>query len=408
MPRAQHQPGQHGEFIYTPLIQDEAGAWVRCPERRKPTAWKARATYRDWSNRKDEVSRRAPTKAQVTKALEQALRERLGDSGEITAAMPLTTACEQWLADAGRRDSKLSARSLSEYKGAYERTILGLERDYRGEVSGEKDTPIKHLTLGQANDVQRLTRFLRAVADERGTASVKHVRAVLSNVLQQGVESGVLSTNAMRSVRRISSDVPRARGERDTSRAFTRHERDAALAHMAAACEAEPLERTRAKRQATSDLCHLLAATGVRVGEALRLRWEHVDLDTGVVAVSGTKSAAARRNVNLPAWALENLHARAQRTGTEGLVFHAPTGAPEAPWDAQNCSRAITSALADAGYPWARSHSFRKTVATLLDGAVAPIAAIADQLGHSSPTITTTYYLARDAKGSKASLAALL
>ena len=56
--------------------------------------------------------------------------------------------------------------------------------------------------------------------------------------------------------------------------------------------------------------------------------------------------------------------------------------------------RAIRAALNRAGLPWAGSHTFRRTVATWMDADGAPLAEIANQLGHADVT-TTAGYLGR-------------
>ena len=56
--------------------------------------------------------------------------------------------------------------------------------------------------------------------------------------------------------------------------------------------------------------------------------------------------------------------------------------------------REIRAVLNDAGLPWAGSHTFRRTVATWMDASGAPLAEIANQLGHADVT-TTAGYLGR-------------
>ena len=81
---------------------------------------------------------------------------------------------------------------------------------------------------------------------------------------------------------------------------------------------------------------------------------------------------------------------------------------PEIPWDQSNSSGAVRDALDAAGLNWAIPHTFRRTVASLLDQAGAPIARIADQLGHADVSMTARVYLGRDLKGDKSELAAML
>ncbi len=76
--------------------------------------------------------------------------------------------------------------------------------------------------------------------------------------------------------------------------------------------------------------------------------------------------------------------------------------------DATNLAHWVRQVLADAGFPWAIPHTFRRTVATLLHEAGIPLASIADQLGHADPTMTMSVYLGRDLEGDKSDLAAVL
>lgn len=137
------------------------------------------------------------------------------------------------------------------------------------------------------------------------------------------------------------------------------------------------------------DLVDLLLATGARIGEALALRWEDVDLDSGTAALTGTvvrlrpgadgpghlvrqdatKSRKARR-LQLPAFAVALLHERvaAGREGGEhDLVL---------PW--------VVATLRDVATVERQWRGFRDAAA---------------QLGHTSEAITTRHYVERDLMG---------
>lgn len=76
------------------------------------------------------------------------------------------------------------------------------------------------------------------------------------------------------------------------------------------------------------------------------------------------------------------------------MIFTSPTGLLR---DPSNTQADLRQALDQAGYPWASSHVFRKTVASRLDDEGYGIRHIADQLGHSRPSTTMDYYLGRRA-----------
>lgn len=78
------------------------------------------------------------------------------------------------------------------------------------------------------------------------------------------------------------------------------------------------------------------------------------------------------------------------------------------PMDQSNLASAVRLCLDEAGLDWAVPHTFRRTVATMLHRAGVPLSRIADQLGHSDPSMTAKVYLGGDPAGDKSDLAALL
>ena len=69
--------------------------------------------------------------------------------------------------------------------------------------------------------------------------------------------------------------------------------------------------------------------------------------------------------------------------------------------DPSNTRRELTRAAKRNGFAWVTSHNFRKTTATILDEA-GVTRVIADQLGHSRPSMTQDVYLGRKARGRQA------
>jgi len=157
----------------------------------------------------------------------------------------------------------------------------------------------------------------------------------------------------------------------------------------------------------------LIAATGLRRGEALGLRWQHVNLKDGSLKVAATlgrvgkeliitepKSARSRRTVPLsPAivsllrahkasQAAERLHA-GDRWEDSGLVFTTEFGGPVEP---RNVLRTIELAAAKAGVEGVGVHTLRHSAAVAWLEAGVHIKAVADLLGHSSISITGDIY----------------
>ena len=69
-----------------------------------------------------------------------------------------------------------------------------------------------------------------------------------------------------------------------------------------------------------------------------------------------------------------------------------PTGLLRNPSNTQADLRDVFARL---GYPWVTSHVFRKTAATLLDGAGVSARKIADQSGHVQVSLTQDSYMGR-------------
>ncbi|MEU5852131.1 tyrosine-type recombinase/integrase [Saccharopolyspora shandongensis] len=66
-----------------------------------------------------------------------------------------------------------------------------------------------------------------------------------------------------------------------------------------------------------------------------------------------------------------------------------------------NTRRVLRETRCNEGFAWVTSHVFRKTAATILDEAGLTARLIADQLGHSRPSMTQDVYMERRAVSRK-------
>jgi integrase len=157
----------------------------------------------------------------------------------------------------------------------------------------------------------------------------------------------------------------------------------------------------------------LIAATGLRRGEALALRWQHVNLTDGTLKVAATlgrvadelvitepKTERSRRTVPLSpaivsllkaqraAQAAERLRASNQWQDS-GLVFTTEFGGPVEP---RNILRTMELAASKAGVAGVGVHTLRHSAAVAWLEAGVHIKAVADLLGHSSISITGDIY----------------
>jgi integrase len=165
----------------------------------------------------------------------------------------------------------------------------------------------------------------------------------------------------------------------------------------------------------TGDLAEIMdfmLATGARIGEILALRWADLALGSEnatlticgtIVFVKGTgflrqdwpKSHASYRTIVLPGFAVEMLlDRRAHAPGnSHDAVFASRRGTWLSP---HNVRRQWRQARGDAELSWVTPHSFRKTVATVIEEHV-DIRSAAAQLGHSRESVTARCYIAKPA-----------
>jgi integrase len=148
-----------------------------------------------------------------------------------------------------------------------------------------------------------------------------------------------------------------------------------------------------------------LAATGLRISEAIALQWRHVELDgptphvkvrRGLVKgrMEPPKSRYGRREVPLDhslALALSELKGASVGSAPDDLVFAAANGSPLMPNNVRR--RVLKPAAEKAGLPWLGFHAFRHTCASLLFAEGRNAVQVQRWLGHHSPAFTLSTYV---------------
>jgi integrase len=157
---------------------------------------------------------------------------------------------------------------------------------------------------------------------------------------------------------------------------------------------------------------------GLRISEVLALRWNRVDLETGIIQVRETleqtvahgvrfkapKSKAGKRDITLPDILIEalreyrkdRLELRMQlgagRLPDDALLFSDVNGNPLSP----NRMSSRFGEFADAlGMPEVTFHALRHTHASHLIASGVDIVTISKRLGHAKPDITLKVYAHR-------------
>ncbi|MHB1594789.1 MAG: site-specific integrase [Streptosporangiaceae bacterium] len=152
----------------------------------------------------------------------------------------------------------------------------------------------------------------------------------------------------------------------------------------------------------------LLLTTGMRPEEARALRWDHVDLDAGTIAVwrsdragGDSKTPKSRRTLRLAAMAAEALRERQTAQGADraragevwedhGLVFTTSIGTMLDQHNIRREFRRITAA-AGLGTGWV-PRELRHTFVSIMSESGVPVEEIARLAGHDRTTTTEVVY----------------
>lgn len=146
----------------------------------------------------------------------------------------------------------------------------------------------------------------------------------------------------------------------------------------------------------------LLAQTGLRISEALGLRWRDLNLAERRLYVrqrirsgraAAPKSDRGRREVPLsPALSREPraLRLASPWSRDADLVFSATTGGPH---QARKLYRWFKPAAGRAGVPWCGFHALRHTAASRWLATGVSLAIVSHLLGHADPGFTLRTYV---------------
>jgi integrase len=241
----------------------------------------------------------------------------------------------------------------------------------------------------------------RGVAPGTVRLAIAPVRALLATAF----EEGVIRSNPAAALR-IAQRVEES-SEPERAKALTEKELKALLA----AVRCRPCQTLEEQNQPPCVDCatcadwrlllEFLAHTGLRISEALALRWQEIDFGHRRVLVrrrlrgrsfAPPKSRYGRRDVPLAAGMARSLwELRKHREAREEApVFASRTGGY---LDAANVfSRVLKPAAQKGGVPWAGFHTLRHSCATLLFLAGFNAKQVQVWLGHHSPAFTLATY----------------
>jgi integrase len=385
--------GTHGSIT----IEKRAG---------RPPVYVARCRFRDYDGVTRSLERHGSTKTAANRALQDEIRARTGSpAAPLRPHHTFERAAERWLAklDAQVADGVRKVTTADTYRQRLHSVILPAIGQWR----------LRECTVAQ------LDGFFTGLAANHGAQSRKTVRTVVSLILRVAVQHQAIPDNPVRHLDPIEGDTRQPR-------ALTAEERRRFLDWMngTAADKEEARAQAAARRRDLPDLVTFMLGTGVRIGEALGVRWCDLDLEgipvveggtmraVPIVAITGNivrhrgkglhrhegKTRKSLRIVPLPQFVVTMLRAR-ESFGPETPVFPAAGGkrAGLAWKDPNNMSTYIREARQGAGMDWpVTSHTFRKTAATIWhDAGVLTDRQKADLTGHAKISTLTDIYVAR-------------
>lgn len=337
-----------------PYQRNQDGRWV--------------VAVRDLEGRRKYLYAWSPAEA-IAKRDEHRAMVRMG-LNPTPARLTVGRHLDDWLAD---RRGKVRPSTWVSYEGHVRLHLASL-----------RAVPLTKLT---PSDVRRLVR--EREAERCSAATISHTLVVLRMALRQAMADGLIHRN-------VAAFVKAPRTPRGELRIL------------------HPLEVRVLVDHDPDGLWTVLVGTGMRLGEALALRWSDVDLATGAVSIARSlrpidkrlrgdgprlqpvepKTESGWRTLIVPSFVRDALRAHRERTKARpanrlGTVFATPKGTP---LDPRNASRAWVAFCEEHELPVIRLHDLRHTAASLALSQGLTLEDVKRMLGHSTIAQTSDTY----------------
>lgn len=292
----------------------------------------------------------------------------------------------EWFA--AREAEGLATKTLVDLRWSLVNHLLPFFAGHRlSEITAQE---IDRYTVGKARERTEI-EMRRQQAKERGerfgerglsNGSINHTVRHLSQVLETAVEYGLVDSNAAAGKRRRLKAAKPARPWVEPEQLMT-------------FLDSAPNAVGRL-------LLAILAGGGLRIGEALALRWSHVDLGTGTFRVVDAKTPKGVREVHLSAALRDQLTIAKIDADPErdAFVIATATGRRHNPSNLRRdvLAKAVETAnerldeLGIARIGHLTFHGLRRTYASLRCVCGDDVRYAADQLGHEDPRFTLRCY----------------
>lgn len=340
--------------------------------------WKARTYYRDHTGKRRDITTTAPTKAAAT----HRLKEKIANYHPVEQQLNTT---------------KLKDFTQTWYN-TYKTTVgTSAQRQTQiiinNHINPVGDKRLNEITVPWLDkQIQKAqTKTTHNGRTTGGTSTALRLRVTYKMILAEAVRQGALLHNPAEKTRPIKRET-------EPVKALTPQQLTYLRTHIRNFYDTYPYW-TRAKTW-LPDLVDFLVGTGCRVGEAIALRWEDVDLEKGICTIRATaqieKGASVyqpftktkqERAVVLPDWLVLVL---VSRVPSEGFVFCVKDGGMA---KYSTLKGAFAKALPD-DLVGITPKIIRASVATMIERELG-LEAAGIQLGHDDFKTTRKSYIER-------------
>ncbi len=238
----------------------------------------------------------------------------------------------------------------------------------------------------------RIAKFVAWLCDEEqqdrvlADATVRNITAPLRACLATAMKEGLIRSNPT-----VGMDLPHRQTATDCEEEEAKAMSEAELATLLGLLPV-----------AWQPFFSFLAATGLRISEAVALQWRHVQLDGSHAHVKvrralvkgrmgPPKSRHGRRDVPLDAAQVSALRKLRGDQPDDAPVFASSTGTPLTPENVFR--RVLQPAREEACLEWVGFHAFRHTCASMLFAQGRNVKQVQRWLGHHSPSFTLDTYV---------------